>query len=58
MILSSYLKAKHEVEDVLEKHDNPAPYRIKKKHVDHVKALKKALRILRGHISRQMEESL
>lgn len=53
-----HVKSKYEVEDLLEKHDDPSPYRIPKKQLDDVRSLKKSLKLLADRISRRMVESL
>lgn len=53
-----HVKSKNEVEDLLERHDDPSPYRIPKKQLDDVRSLRRSLKTLGDRISRRMVESL
>lgn len=53
-----HVKSKNEVEDLLERHDDPGPYRISKKQLEDVRSLKRSLKTLGDRISRRMVESL
>jgi hypothetical protein len=53
-----YLKATSEIADLLDKHERPTAYRLTRKQLDDIRALKKSLKNIGNRISGRLEESL